>query len=92
MLTVRDIATRARVSVNIAYGWCASGELPHYRLGAGGRRGKILIAEDDWAAFLAVRRAGGTSPLPPVPAPALPGAAPPLRHVRVPPGDSQPPS
>jgi excisionase family DNA binding protein len=83
MLTVRDIAARAGVSANLVYGWCASGELPHYRLGAGGRRGKIMIAEEDWAAFVAARRVGGIAPCPATPAAGAPSEDVPLRHLSI---------
>jgi hypothetical protein len=60
MFTVKQLAAEAGVSVGLIYSWCQRGELAHVRLGAAGRRGKILIAEADWAAFLAARRVEGT--------------------------------
>ena len=61
-MTVKQIAERAGVGINLVYAWCESGELRHFRLGAAGRRGKILISEDDWGAFLAGRQVGGQIP------------------------------
>jgi hypothetical protein len=62
MYTVKQLAGVAGVSVNLVYGWVQSGQLAHVRLGAAGRRGKILIAEADWAAFLAARRVAAAGP------------------------------
>jgi hypothetical protein len=56
MYTVKQLAAAVGLSAGVVYGWCQRGELAHVRLGAAGRRGKILIAETDWAAFLAARR------------------------------------
>ena len=52
MLNVKQAARRACVSESLIYAWCASGSLKHYRLGREGKRGKILIEEEDFAAFL----------------------------------------
>jgi predicted site-specific integrase-resolvase len=60
MFTPKQLAERAGVSTNLIYGWCQAGLLPHLRLGAPGKRGKILITEEDWAAFLAAHRVVGS--------------------------------
>lgn len=51
-LTAKQAADRARVSVSLIYQWCAERRLRHLRVGARGRRGKILIEEEDLEAFL----------------------------------------
>jgi excisionase family DNA binding protein len=51
-LTVKAAAQRAGVCTSVVYAWCAAGQLPHYRLGLPGRRGKVLIDEDDLDEFL----------------------------------------
>ena len=68
MLTPKQAAARAGVSPSLVYSWVEGRLLPHYRLGAKGKRGKILIDESDLAAFLAGCRVGPTPP---------PAAAPP---------------
>jgi excisionase family DNA binding protein len=52
MLTPKQAAARIGVSDSLIYEWCASGLLPHYRFGRPGRRGKILIDEGEFDAFL----------------------------------------
>lgn len=64
MLTVREAAGRTGVSDGLVRAWVKAGELPHYRLGAKGRRGKIAIATDDLDAFLAARRVEAAPPRP----------------------------
>jgi excisionase family DNA binding protein len=53
MLTPKQAAARIGVSDSLIYEWCSSGLLPHYRFGRRGRRGKILIDEAEFDAFLA---------------------------------------
>jgi hypothetical protein len=36
----------------LIYQWCDERRLPHYRVGGRGKRGKILIGQDDLEAFL----------------------------------------
>ena|ERR1700722_8358625 len=52
MLTPRQAAERMGVSLSLVYSWVESRQLAHYRAGANGRRGKILIGEADLAAFM----------------------------------------
>jgi excisionase family DNA binding protein len=56
MLTPKQAAERIGVSDSLIYEWCTSGLLAHYRFGRPGRRGKILIEEAEFDAFLASRR------------------------------------
>jgi hypothetical protein len=57
--TPKQLAALGGLSLNLVYALCASGELRHHRVGAPGRRGKILIADADWEAYLAAHRSGG---------------------------------
>jgi excisionase family DNA binding protein len=66
VLTVKRAAADVGVSQNLIYSLCAAGEIKHLRLGGPGRRGKILIAEEDWTAYLAARKVGGEVPFTPV--------------------------
>lgn len=59
MLTPRQAAMRVGVSVSLVYQWVERRMLAHYRAGAQGRRGKILIAEADLEAFLSGLRVEG---------------------------------
>ena len=56
MLTPKQAAERAGVSLSLVYQWCEERLLVHYRCGGKGRRGRILIEEADLAAFLSTRR------------------------------------
>jgi excisionase family DNA binding protein len=56
MLSAKQAAEKLGVSDSLVYAWCASGALPHFRMGRAGRRGRILIAEADLDAFLATRK------------------------------------
>jgi excisionase family DNA binding protein len=51
-LTIREAAQAAGVSDSLLYQWCQERRLRHYRFGAEGRRGKIMVEEADLAAFL----------------------------------------
>ncbi len=73
MLTVKTAAEKLGVSETLVYGWCASGQLVHLRLGGKGKRGAIRIEEADLAAFLASCRQGEQPEIPPTP------KAPPLK-------------
>ena len=54
MLTPKQLAEKASLSVGTVYGLVGKGLLPCYRVGVKG--GKILIRWEDWEAFLATRR------------------------------------
>jgi len=71
MLSVRQAALKIGVSESLIYSWIEARQLPHYRIGAKGKRGKILIAEADLEAFIeslrvepegAERRAAANAP------------------------------
>jgi excisionase family DNA binding protein len=51
VLSPRMAAQRLGVSLSLVYSWVESRLLPHYRAGAKGKRGKILISEADLLAF-----------------------------------------
>lgn len=42
-LTPKQAAEHACVSIQLIYTWCGEKRLPHTRVGARGRRGRILI-------------------------------------------------
>jgi excisionase family DNA binding protein len=70
MLTVKQAAEQLGVCASLVYGWCQSGILPHFRLGARGRRGGIRIAVADLETFLAtLKREGRPESKPPAPKP-----------------------
>ena len=72
MLTPKQAARRLGVSDSLIYEWCAEGVLTHYRFGRKGRRGRILIDETEFEAFLAgCRQEGRQDP------------APELRHIQL---------
>jgi hypothetical protein len=51
-VTVKQFAQRAEISLSLAYALLAEGRGPHRRIGQKGRRGKIIVTEDDYAAFM----------------------------------------
>ena len=59
MLTVAQVADRLGVCRSLVYSWVDAGQLPHYRMGAAGKRGGIRIEEADLEAFLATKRVEG---------------------------------
>jgi excisionase family DNA binding protein len=79
-MRVKEAATKAEVSPALVYHWVSTGLLPHYRVGRGGTRGGIRIADADLDDFLAtLRREGG-------PVPASPRRGPiKLENLRLPP-------
>lgn len=82
LLSVKQAAARLGCCAGLVYGLCAAGKIAHSRIGLG--RGKIVIAEEDVAAYLAAtRKEGGASLPPPAPRPARPGR-PKLTHLRLP--------
>src|SRR5205823_919053 len=78
MLNPKQIAASAGVSVQLVYAWCAAGVLKHFRLGTPGRRGKIVIDERDWVAFLESRSVGTTTATP------FASTPPTLKHLKLP--------
>ena len=58
-LSVREAARRIGVGASLVYQSCAEGVLPHYRLGASGRRGKILIEPAELDRLWEARRIEG---------------------------------
>ena len=59
-MKVPEVAKRVDVSVSMIYGLCASGRMPHVRVGLG--RGTIRISEADLTAFLESCRADRPAP------------------------------
>ncbi len=51
-MTVKQFAERAEISLSLAYALIAEGRVPHRRIGQRGRRGKIIISEEDLQRFL----------------------------------------
>jgi hypothetical protein len=51
MMSVSQIAERYCISESLVYSWIGSG-LPHYRFGKKGRRGKIMVDEDELKGFI----------------------------------------
>ena len=80
-LNVKAAAERAGVCISVLYAWCAAGQLPHYRLGLPGRRGKVLIDEGDLDEFLNRCKVGSAAD--PEPPPDSPRAVK-LTHLRLP--------
>jgi excisionase family DNA binding protein len=61
-VTVSEAAKHACVCESIVRSWVASGKLPHSRVGTLGKRGKIVIAEEDLDGFLANFKVGKKEP------------------------------
>jgi excisionase family DNA binding protein len=51
-MTVKEFAKRAEISLSLAYALIEEGRVPCRRIGRTGRRGKIVIREEDLARFL----------------------------------------
>lgn len=64
MLTVAEAAVHARVCASIIRKWVSSGFVPHYRLGARGKRGKIMIDVSDLDEAIASLKVGRKVPEP----------------------------
>ena len=71
-MKVPEAAKRLEVSASMVYGLCASGRMPHKRIGLG--RGTIRISEEDLTAYLDTCRADRPAPR----------AS--LRHIKIRPG------
>lgn len=80
LLTPKDAAKKANVSLALVYGWVAQGELPHLRVGGKGKRGHIRIEEADLVAFLEQRKRGAGEEKAPAPARKKPVR---LKHLRL---------
>jgi excisionase family DNA binding protein len=62
MLRVKDAAKRMGISESLVYELCASGVLPHVRIGRPGSRGCIRLSEADIDLFLASQKVAGNAP------------------------------
>lgn len=51
-MTVKQAASRLEVSLSLAYRLIEQKQLSHRRVGQDGRRGKIVVTEDDLRAFM----------------------------------------
>jgi len=81
-LTVAEAAKHCCVSESIVRGWLKDG-LAHFRVGAKGRRGKILIELVDLDGWMALFKVTKKEPeLRKAPAPPAPKLS--LRHLRLP--------
>jgi hypothetical protein len=61
MLTVKQLREKfPYVSESLVYLWIEQRQLPHYRLGGKGKRGRIVIDETDFLTFLASRKVEAT--------------------------------
>ena len=81
MLTIKQCAEKSCVSEALVRQWVAEGRLPHYRLGAKGKRGKLMVDESDLDALLASFKVSGPASVP-APKPRRPAVMP--RHLRLP--------
>ncbi len=82
-MIVREAAAHAGVSETMIRQWLREGTLPHFRVGAKGKRGKILITAADLDAVLAGFKVGRPEPVKaPAPKPVTP-PRPLLRYVRL---------
>lgn len=79
MLSVKQAAAYVCVCETVVRGWLQDG-LPHFRLGATGRRGHIRIVRDDLDAWLANFKVTTRQPEP-AQAPALPRSV--FKHLRL---------
>ena len=52
MLTPKMAAERLGVSISLVYRLCNEGSLKHFRFGGAGRRGRVMIAEQDLTAYV----------------------------------------
>jgi excisionase family DNA binding protein len=51
-MTVREVSQRLEISLSLVYKLVEEGRLPCRRIGQRGRRGKIIVMEDDLRRFL----------------------------------------
>ncbi len=67
MLTIKKLCEKhTYLCPSTVYAWIEEGELAHYRLGGKGKKGRIVIDEADFAAFLASRKVEANQRLPEV--------------------------
>ena len=59
-MTIAEAAKRLEISRSLAYRLVEEKRLPCRRIGAKGRRGKIIVTEDDLKLFLESVKAGAT--------------------------------
>ena len=59
-MTIAEAAKRLEISRSLAYRLVEEKRLPCRRIGAKGRRGKIIITEEDLQVFLDSVKAGAT--------------------------------
>jgi hypothetical protein len=64
VLTVKAAAARACVCEKLVRGWITSGQLPHFRVGSSGKRGKILIEVADLDVLLESFKVAGRASMP----------------------------
>lgn len=62
MLTVKDAAALIPTSLSMLYQWVAEKRFNVYRVGGRNRRGKILIDETEFRAFLETLKVGAEQP------------------------------
>ena len=60
-MTVKEAAEKLEIRVSLTYQLLADGRLPHLRIGGKGRRGKIIVKDEDIRAFLATCRVGSVA-------------------------------
>ena len=51
-MTVKEFSKRAEISLSLAYKLIMEGAVPHRRIGARNKRGKIIVTEEDYQRFL----------------------------------------
>ena len=52
MLTPKTVAERLGISISLVYRLCNEGSLKHFRFGGAGKRGRVMIDEQDVAAYV----------------------------------------
>jgi len=67
LFTVAEVSEQLNVSRGTIYNLCATGELPHRRIGIG--RGCIRITEEDLKEYLDRKKVKGREDQPPAPKP-----------------------
>ncbi len=58
-MNVIEAAKRLEISKSLLYELIAEGRIPHRRIGRRGKRGKIIVTEDDLQAFLETVKSEG---------------------------------